>query len=100
MGQAHPGYQKRVSHSTFPTVTLVPQGSEILQSRMRPGTGGHVRDHVCALVRLLTFFFFFFFFWCRCASQEGPRELKDAGKGGFVAIQTQFSVVLATILIR
>jgi rhodanese-related sulfurtransferase len=31
--------------------------------------------------------------------KEGPRELKDAGKGGFVAIQTQFSVVLATILL-
>lgn len=31
--------------------------------------------------------------------KEGPRELKDAGKGGFVAIQTQFSVVLASILL-
>eukprot|EP00475_Leptophrys_vorax_P034409 TRINITY_DN55487_c0_g2_i1.p1 TRINITY_DN55487_c0_g2~~TRINITY_DN55487_c0_g2_i1.p1 ORF type:complete len:270 (+),score=15.50 TRINITY_DN55487_c0_g2_i1:61-810(+) len=31
--------------------------------------------------------------------KEGERELKDAGKGGFVAIQTQFSIVLGSILI-
>jgi len=29
---------------------------------------------------------------------EGPRELQDAGKGGFVSIQTQVSAVLAVII--
>lgn len=30
--------------------------------------------------------------------KDGKLDLKDAGKGGFVTIQTQFSVVLAVIL--
>lgn len=31
--------------------------------------------------------------------KEGPKELEDAGKAGLVTIQTQFSIVLGTILV-
>eukprot|EP00271_Cylindrocystis_brebissonii_P012804 TRINITY_DN32307_c0_g1_i1.p1 TRINITY_DN32307_c0_g1~~TRINITY_DN32307_c0_g1_i1.p1 ORF type:complete len:247 (-),score=46.36 TRINITY_DN32307_c0_g1_i1:589-1329(-) len=30
---------------------------------------------------------------------EGSRELKDAGKAGFITIQTQFSIVFGTVLV-